>query len=161
MTRKADFNAEEWSLVLEGAPIAGMIVITAERGGTLRESLSMGQAYVKAREQSGRSELLDEILSARPELDQTRFRSAEDLRESGFQRLREAVELVERKGAPEEVEDYKRFVMALAEKVAQAHKEGGVLGMGGKRVSDNEQAALDRIAATLGGETPERRSEER
>lgn len=159
MTRKADFNAEEWSLVLEGAPIAGMIVITAERGGTLRESVSMGQAYVKARQQSGRSELLDEILSASPELDQTRFRSAEDLRETGLARLREAVQLLERKGAPEEVEDYKRFVMALAEKVAQAHKEGGVLGMGGKRVSDNERAALDRIAATLGGETPERRSD--
>jgi hypothetical protein len=26
MTKKADFNAEEWSLLLEAPPIAGMIV---------------------------------------------------------------------------------------------------------------------------------------
>jgi len=45
MTKKAEFNAEEWSVVLQGPPIAGMMVITAERGGTLRESVSMGKAY--------------------------------------------------------------------------------------------------------------------
>lgn len=154
MTRKADFNAEEWSLLLEGAPLAGMIVITAERGGMLRESVSMAQAYAEARQQSGKSELLDDILSARPELDQRRFSSPEDLREQGLQRLGEAVRLLEQKGTPEEVEDYKRFVLALAERVAQAHKEGGLLGVGGKPVSDSERAALDRIAATLGAEKP-------
>jgi hypothetical protein len=33
--------------------------------------------------------------------------------------------------------------------VAHAHKEGGVLGIGGKEVSAEEQAALDELRTTL------------
>jgi hypothetical protein len=35
MTKEADFNAEEWSPLLEAPPIAGMIVAVAERGGMI------------------------------------------------------------------------------------------------------------------------------
>ena len=69
MTRKADFTEEEWDIVLEGPTSAGMIVTTAERGGTFREAISMGKAYAEARKQHGESELLDEIVSAKPEVD--------------------------------------------------------------------------------------------
>jgi len=44
MTRKADFNAEEWSTIVDGPLYAGMRVVSADRGGTLRESLAMGRA---------------------------------------------------------------------------------------------------------------------
>jgi hypothetical protein len=154
MTRKADFNAEEWSLLLEGPPIAGLIVIAADRGGTIRESISMAKAYPEARQQQGGSELLDEIASARPELDPSKFSSGEDLREGGLRRLREAVQVLEQRASPDEADDYKRFVVAVAEKAAQAHKEGGFLGVGGKPVSEAEQAALDQIRETLGIEAP-------
>jgi hypothetical protein len=33
--------------------------------------------------------------------------------------------------------------------VAHAHKEGGVLGIGGKEVSEQEQTALDELARAL------------
>jgi len=36
MTTKADFSPEEWKVVLEGPPIAGMIVITGAHGGMWR-----------------------------------------------------------------------------------------------------------------------------
>jgi hypothetical protein len=149
MTTKADFNAEEWSTVLEGPPVAGMIVITAQRGGTIRESIQLGKAYAEARQNQGSSDLLDAIVSEQPQVDQSRYRSPEALREKGLARLREAVELLEQKATPEEVEDYKRFVIELAERAAAAHKEGGVLGIGGKEVSDAERAALDEIRAAL------------
>ena len=48
MTGKADFTAEEWETVLEGPTSAGMAVITAERGGSFRESYSMAKAYLEA-----------------------------------------------------------------------------------------------------------------
>ena len=152
MTTKADFNAEEWSLLLEGPPTAGMIVISAERGGMLRESISVGQAYAEARQQEGPSELLDAIVSEQPQLDPSRYRgSVEDLRTAGLQRLREAVAVLEERATPEEVDDYRRFVLSVAERAAQAHKEGGFLGVGEQRVSERERAALDEIAATIGG----------
>jgi hypothetical protein len=150
MSRKADFNAEEWSLVVEGPAIAGLLVITAQRGGTFRESVSMAKAYAEARQQAGQSELLDEIVSSRPEIDSGRFRSPEELREGGPRRLREAVDLLAQKATPEEVEDYRTFVLGLAERVAAAHKEGGFLGVGGEEVSDTEQKALDEVASALG-----------
>jgi hypothetical protein len=150
MTKKADFNAEEWSQVLEGPPIAGMIVITAQRGGTLRESISMGKAYTEAREQHGSSELLDEIVGANPEIDTKQFGSAEELRTQGLQHLRDAVALLESKASADEVEGYRGFVVTLAQRVAEAHKEGGFLGVGGKEVGEAEQAALEEIKEALG-----------
>src|SRR6266508_4689459 len=97
MTGKADFTEDEWRIVLEGPPTAGMIVVTAQRGGTFRETLAIAKAYVEARKHHGESELLDEIVSAKPELDHTRYHSAEELKEHGLQHLRDAVELLERK----------------------------------------------------------------
>jgi hypothetical protein len=152
MTGKADFSSEEWDVVLKGPPIAGMIVITAQRGGTFRESFSMAKSYGEARQQHGESELLDEIASTKPELDRTRYHSPEELKEHGLQHLREAVELLERKAAPDEVDEYKRFVLTLADRVADAHKEG-FLGLSGERVSEAERAAVAEIAEALGTES--------
>src|SRR6266511_421168 len=78
MTARGDFTPDEWQVVLEGPPSAGMIVVTAQRGGTFRETIAMAKAYVEARKQHGESELLDEIVSAKPEIDHTRYRSAEE-----------------------------------------------------------------------------------
>jgi hypothetical protein len=143
MTGKADFTAEEWETVLHGPPTAALIVITAQRGGTFRETLALTQSYLEARKHHGESELLDEIVSARPALDHTRYGSAEELKEAGLQHLHAAVELLEQKATATEVDAYKRFVLDLAAKVAGAHREAG------KSVSDTEQAAIDEITTAL------------
>ncbi|MEX2196603.1 MAG: hypothetical protein WD844_15080 [Thermoleophilaceae bacterium] len=149
--KKADFNAEEWTTVLQGPPMAGLRVMAAERGGTLRESLSMAKAYTETREGQGTSELLDEIVSSRPDVDPAALGSgsADELARNSMQRLREAVEVLESKAPAEEVDAYRQFVQQLAERVASSHKEGGFLGIGGKPVSESEQAALDEIAGVL------------
>jgi hypothetical protein len=153
MTGKADFSPEEWGVVLKGPPSAGMIVITAQRGGTFRESFSMAKSYGEARKQHGESQLLDEIASTKPEIDRTRYHTPEELKEHGLQHLREAVELLERKATPEEADEYRRFVLTLANRVADAHKEG-FLGLSGERVSEAERAAVAEIAEALGTDSP-------
>jgi hypothetical protein len=153
MTGKADFSSDEWEVVLKGPPSAGMIVITAQRGGTFRESFSMAKEYGEARKQHGESQLLDEIASTKPEIDQTRYHSAEELKDHGLQHLRDAVELLERKATPEEVDEYRRFVHTLASRVAEAHKEG-FLGLSGERVSEAERVAVTEIGEALGAESP-------
>jgi hypothetical protein len=144
MTGKSDLSEQEWHLVLEGPSTAGAIVMTAQRGGTFRESFAMAKAYVEARQHHGESPLLDEIVAAKPEHDHTRYHSAEELKNAGLQHLRDAVAVLESKATAEELEGYKRFVLTLADKVANAHREHGTA------VSDAEQAALDDIAAALG-----------
>lgn len=148
MTGKADFTESEWQIVLQGPPTAGMIVVTAQRGGTFRETLAIAREYVEARKHHGESELLDEIVSAKPELDRTRYHSADELKEHGLQHLRDAVGLLEGKATPAELDDYKRFVLNVADKVANAHREGG------ESVSNDERAAIEAIAASLGTTAP-------
>ena len=144
MTGKAAFSEQEWKTILEGPPSAGMILVTAGRGGTIRETLAIGKAYAEARKQHGSSELLDEIIAAKPEIDHTRYHSFDELKEHGLQHLRDAVAVLDAKATPDEVEDYRGFVVALAERVAHAHREDGV------EVSPPEQAAIDEISASLG-----------
>ena len=144
MTGKADFTEDEWKLLLEGPPSAGLIVVSAQRGGTFREAFAIGKAYTEARKQHGDSELLDEIVAAKPERDHTRYHSYDELKQAGLQHLRDAVALLEQKGTPAEVDDYRRFVLDLSQRVANAHREGG------EQVSDAEEAAIKEISASLG-----------
>jgi hypothetical protein len=151
MTRKADFNAEEWSTVVEGPVYAGTRVISAHRGGTLRESLALGRVYKEARAAQGKNELLDELVKSPPSIDPDRVREAGgDIGAVASQRLGEAIRILEAKATPEEVDAYKTFVMTAAQAVASAHKEGGFLGIGGKEISDAENQALDEISTALG-----------
>jgi hypothetical protein len=149
MTTRADFTADEWATVLQGPPAAGMLVVAAQRGGSIRESFSMAKAYTDARQQHGGSELLDEIVSTKPEMDHTRQHSLDELRESSLAHLRDAVSVLETKASADEVDEYKRFVVTLSEKVAAARRDG-FLGLSGERVSDSERDALDAISQTLG-----------
>ena len=144
MTAKAAFSPEEWKVVLGGPPAAGTIVVTAARGGMIRETVAMSKAYVEARKQHGESELLDEIVAAKPAMDHTRYHSAEELRAAGLEHLRGAVALLESKATAGELDDYRRFVLALANKVAAAHREEG------QAVSPAEAQAIQEITAALG-----------
>ncbi len=148
MTKKADFNADEWAKVVEGPLLAGMRVITADRGGTIRESVAMSQVYAQARKQQGGSELLDELVASPPAMDPARAQAA--AQDKANEGLREAVRVLDEKATPEEVEAFKGFVREVAQATARAHKEGGVLGVGGKEISPNEQTVLDEIEAVLG-----------
>ena|ERR1700761_3229727 len=145
MTSKADLQPQEWDTVLMGPPSAGMVVITASRGGTFRETFAMSKAYAEARKQHGESELLDELVAAKPEIDHTRYHSPDEVRSAGLQHLRDAVGVLESKATPAELDDYRQFVLGLAHRVAEAHREDGVA------VSPPEQQAIDDITAALGG----------
>jgi hypothetical protein len=144
MTTQAAFSPEEWNVVLEGPPTAGLIVITAAHGGTFRETIAMSKAYAEARAEHGESELLDEIVSAKPKMDHTRYHSPEELRDNGLGHLRDAMALLESKATAEERDDYRRFVLTLASKVAAAHREHA------QSVSPAEEQAIQQITAALG-----------
>jgi hypothetical protein len=141
MTGRSDFTEQEWELVREGPPAAGMIAASASSGGTFRESWALAKAFAEARQQHGESELLDALASERPHAH--RYGSPQELAEQGLARLREAVALLEQKASADEVAAYKRFTTDVAERVAAAHKEGGAA------VSAEERQAIDEIAAAL------------
>ena len=62
---------------------------------------------------------------------------------------KQAADVVAQK-SPAEAEEYKRWLVLLAQKTAEAAKEGGFLGIGFTRVIDAEVTALKDLAAALG-----------
>jgi hypothetical protein len=64
-------------------------------------------------------------------------------------RIREVANLVSQKATPEEAKAYKQMIMSVAEKAANASKEGGFLGFGGVRVSSAEESFLNEVKAVL------------
>lgn len=149
MTRKADFNAEEWTTVTSAPAFAAIAVAAAERGGTMREGLSMARTYQEARG-TEHSELLEAILASPPALDRSGVEGAAGVAEKAEQVVRAASDLLREKATPAELREFGDFVVAVTDAVARAHKEGRVLGFGGKEVSPKEQAVMDRIALALG-----------
>jgi hypothetical protein len=131
MTTKAAFNAEDWSVVTAAPALTGLLMASAGRGGTIRESVAISRAYAAAREaQPG--ELLGEVLASPPAGPAGRApRTPEELQQFVLARLRAAIRILDLGATPEEVSEYKRFVY----------------GVGGTRVSESEQAVLDRVVA--------------
>ena len=145
MTTKAAFSPSEWQLVLEGPPTAGLLVITASHGGTIRETIAMSKAYAEARAQHGESELLDEIVAERPRMVRgEKVRTPEELRDQALDCLAQATTLLADKATVEERDHYQHFVLAVANKVAAAHREGG------KQISPPEEQAIQDITTALG-----------
>jgi hypothetical protein len=144
MTTKADFNADEWERLAQAPAFAGLMVILGDRGGSFRESIALGKAYAAARRDGG-SELLEQVVASPPHV-HPKSVTPDELPE----RISEAISIVEQRATPEETEEYRQFILRVADAVAHAHKEGGVLGIGGKEVSEQEQAVLDQLTSMLG-----------
>jgi hypothetical protein len=141
MTSKSEFTDQEWELLREGPTVAGLVAAAASSGGTFRESWTLAKSLSEARQHHGESELLDALAAEKPHA--KRYGSREELETQGLERLREAVTLLEQKATSDDVEAYGKFTLAVAERVAEAHKEGG------QTVSPDEREALDKIAAAV------------
>jgi hypothetical protein len=149
VTAKSEFNAEEWDRIAQAPALAALAVVIADRGGAIRESIALGRAYAEARRDAA-SELIEQLVASPPHLDRESIGQPDQLRTQLPERIDDAVRLVEQKATPEEAEQYRQFILRVADVVAHAAKEGGVLGIGGKEVSEQEQAVLDELAAKLG-----------
>ena len=152
MTDKTDFTEEEWKLVLQGPTSAGLLVVASDQGVRPRELLD-GQgvrrgAPAARRERAARRDHLGQARGR--QVPAPLLRGAEGTRPPASARRGP---LLEQKATPDEVEEYKRFIVNLAERVAEARKEG-FLGLSGERVSPDERAALEQIAEALGTEAP-------
>jgi hypothetical protein len=143
MTGKADFTEEEWELVCEGPPTAGVVAVSASKGGSFRESWAIAKVYAEARKEHGANQLLDDLVADKPKT--KRFGSAEEAESLGLKRLGEAVTLLEQKAGPGEVSGYNHFTLDVAARAAEAHKEKGAMAS----VSADEREAIEKIAASL------------
>jgi hypothetical protein len=55
-----------------------------------------------------------------------------------------------RKVKPEETDEFKKWLLTIGQRVAEASNEGGIFGFGCERVSEAEKNVLRQIACALG-----------
>jgi len=163
MAGKADFTPEEWKTILESTMMAGIAVTAADPSGLwglLQESMASAKIVLGAGRADDPSQLLKDV-SAEFESTDGRTVAREGLGEQfkgckpseitgkALDVLRRAAAIVEAK-APGEAPGFRSFLHAISRNVADAAKEGGFLGFGGVRVSEEEKATLAQISASLG-----------
>ena len=68
---------------IEFGLLLGMYVLTAEHGGSFRESFALAKAYAEARQQHGESEVLDAVVGEKPKVDRHRYGTPDALRTDG------------------------------------------------------------------------------
>lgn len=147
MATKADFNAEEWSKLVEAPLLAGVRVSGTSGGGKIREAVAVAKVYREGRQAQGDSALLDEIVASPPGVEQPE--PGDDPSAVVTARLHEALRIIDEKGTPQDADAYRKFVVAVARAAAEAHKEGGFIGIGGRQISEEEAAALKEIQAVV------------
>lgn len=158
MADKSDFTPEEWKLIVAAAPMVGLAVTCASPNGpwgVMKEMLSMGMAMAEMLHK-GSSNPLIAALTADLKARQTKPESPQNIkdpeqgRELALNHVRAVNDVIDRKVKPEEADEFKKWLMAVGQRVAEASNEGGIFGFGGERVSDAEKAVLRQIAFALG-----------
>lgn len=156
MSKQTDYTPEEWKTI-SGAPmLAGMLVSISDMSGPIG---MMKEAFAVVREVTGSHETTpSELIAAigegikaqggRPETPELSGDAAA-FRAKLIESCKQAAAIVSQK-SPGEATEYKRWLVSLARKTAEASKEGGFLGFGGTLVTEEETAAVNALANALG-----------
>lgn len=161
MSLQSEYTPEEWDLIVDGPILAGSVIITADPAffGALKESAAIVQA-IKEFSETSESQLIREIGNA--------LQTGHKLKNPDFPKnqgpeaamthliaeCRRAAEIVTAK-SPEESLPYRQHLVEIAKITAESSKEGGFLGFGATRVSEQEKAAIQQLANALQIAEPE------
>jgi hypothetical protein len=158
MASKSDFTPEEWKTIVAAAPMVGLAVTCASPNGpwgVMKEMLSMGMAMAEMLEKGSSDTLIAELVAdlkarqTKPEPPEG-MKDPEQCKQAALDHVRAVNDVLNRKIKPEEADEFKKWLLAVGRRVAEAANEGGVFGFGGERVSDAEKNVLRQIAFALG-----------
>jgi hypothetical protein len=166
MTTKSAFEPDEWAALRDAPHLVSLAVAFSGASGligTTKEMFASSAALVQAMKSD--DELLRSIVS-REEVSAAQASVREvagklqaqggdiaaarqKIAETALEEVRAAVAALAKK-SPADAPAYRAFLKNLGERVANAAKEGGFLGIGGERVSEGERKMLASLDAALG-----------
>jgi hypothetical protein len=163
MTTRADFTSEQWQAIRSAPQLVALATAAAGNSG-LFGSLSEGMALASQMAEAVRGDqpLLKDLFGKEEiRVTQDEIRSIVKgvtdkaalnarLQESAASSIRSAMAALSGKGAGGDLDVYRQLLGGIAEKVANASKEGGFLGFGGERVSEGERAFIGKLNQLLG-----------
>ncbi len=160
MATKMDFTADEWKQIQRAPFMAGLAVVAASPSGpfgVVKELFAVGKMLGEVKLQGTSNDLIKALvadieagakdLSAPAEL---KGKTPEQVKSYAIESVRQVAALIDKKTKPDEAQGFKQWLVSVAQKVAEAAKEGGFLGIGGTRVSEEEAATIKELTTTLG-----------
>jgi hypothetical protein len=161
MATKTDFTAEEWNLIRRAPFMAGLVMVAASPSGPfgiVKEMFAVGKILADVKNRGASSDMAKAIVAdletaeGRQQSVPAEFQgnAPEQLRSAALEACRQAAEVVEKKAKPDEAQAFKEWLVSIGQTVAEAAKEGGFLGFGGVRVSEQETSALKDLRSALG-----------
>jgi hypothetical protein len=161
MATKTDFTAEEWNQTRRAPFMAGLVMVAASPSGPfgiVKEMFAVGKILADVKNRGASSDLAKAIVAdletaeGRQQSVPAEFqgKAPELLRSAALDACRQAAALVEKKAKPDEARAFKEWLVSIGQTVAEAAKEGGFLGIGGVRVSEQETSALKDLRSALG-----------
>lgn len=161
MSDKNDYNTEEWQLLMDVPMMVGAAVMVIGKSGlgTMKESFTLAQQTLGAMKSYPDNALIQGILESRiKDKNKSSIESfshpmlklrPEEFKAEVVKQCSEVDKLLASNSDAAESGEYKAWVQEIADKVAHAASEGGVLGFGGTRFSDEEKLAINEIHAAL------------
>ncbi|HLH18439.1 MAG TPA: hypothetical protein VKX45_14555 [Bryobacteraceae bacterium] len=160
MLTKNDFSASDWNTLRDTPYLVGLATLLAEPSGlgTIKESVAMTMGIVEnqaseiplIRDLTSRVEMQAAEGSLKGRFTGLQGPSAKGvIRNLALEHARSSMAILSGKAEPSEIDAYRKLLYGLAEKVANASREGGFLGFGGKAVSAAEQSFLDDLQNTI------------
>jgi hypothetical protein len=143
MTKQTDFTEDEWAIIQKTLHEPGAAIMLAAPGGQLTEFFAIARAMIDAPAMFKDSELVHSLLAGMGQGIEPSKVETGTFMDQMIHHLRQAVKSIEAKATPEETESYRQLVTYIAEKIANAAKEGD------KPVTDEEQRVLDEIRIAL------------
>ncbi len=171
MSIKDKFTEDEWFLLSSTPAMIGAAMSTAAPSGvigTVKEMTASMRASVQGISDYPDSELITALLEkaenwdeakdkikdyrekAKSRLQSGEIKSREDLQSQVLSDCAAAAALVDEKCSAADALVYREWSVKIATKVANAAKEGGILGFGGERLSAEESELIARIESALG-----------
>lgn len=155
---KASFSAEEWTALRQAPVNAAALIMLADhsgRSGRSKEIEALNVTLSEAAASAGPTGLINLLFRDGVSEDVVEelvkaYRRADEgeVRQALLTPIAEATAIVRAK-AKSESSAFQGLLIAVAQQVAAAAKEGGFLGMGGTNVSAEEKAAIDALVGAL------------
>jgi hypothetical protein len=162
MSVLSDYTAEEQTLLLRSLRATAIAISAASLGRkteTASEGFAAASYIMEVREPYLANPLIGSVQYAvergahtdQKFPDYVEMASAPGAEQAAFDTLAAVAALLDAKTTPEEAAGYKHWLLDIAAKTTEAGKEGGnFMGWGAVPVNDEERAALQKIAGTLG-----------
>ncbi len=159
MSNVTNFTAEELNQIREIIPLTGFAVAVAGNSGiigTFKEAAATARGLGEAAAKYPQNELIQSLLKdfgqnrpTMPKYNPLEANIQQKIKTDALEKIRQVIAVLSQKATPQEVSEFKQWIMAVSESVANAAKEGGFLGIGGERVSAAEKAVLADLQGVL------------